>query len=86
MGMNFAKLLTANGEQIQLPKACPASLAWDAKDGKAFAWGPDGATLLAELVCARIAWVGSTGIRVEGMEPVGLGGARLRAQIWHFSW
>ncbi|MEJ6003867.1 hypothetical protein [Paucibacter soli] len=83
--MKFCKLMTDDGSQVANPEAVAGSVSFSAKDGKAQAWGADGRTLLAELVGARVAWIEAGGIRIEGLEPVDLEGARFRAQAWHIT-
>lgn len=83
--MKFAKLMTTTGSQIASPKAVEGSVSYDAKEGKAYAWAADGRTLLAELVGARVTWIGATGLRMEGLEPIDMAGMRFRAQAWHLT-
>lgn len=80
--MKFAKLLDEAGAHVQEPLAVPATLSFDAKEGLAQAWADDGRTLLAEMHCARVVWIGATGIRLEGMEPVEDATGRYRAMAW----
>ena len=80
--MKFAKLMTKTGAQIAAPKAEHGSVSFDQKDGKAQAWGPDGTSLLAELVGARVVWIGAAGLRIEGQEPIDMNATKFRAQAW----
>ncbi|MEJ6003755.1 hypothetical protein [Paucibacter soli] len=83
--MKFAKLMTDDGQQIAMPVAVEGSVSFQSKDGKAMAFGEDGRTVLAELTGARVAWIEAGGIRLEGLEPIDLGGLRFRAQAWHIT-
>lgn len=83
--MKFAKLMTDDGQQIPKPESVEGSVSFQAKDGKAMAFGVDGRTVLAELVGARVAWIEAGGIRIEGLEPIDLEGTRFRAQAWHIT-
>ncbi|TXI24205.1 MAG: hypothetical protein E6Q67_03020 [Roseateles sp.] len=83
--MKFAKLMTDDGQQIAKPEAVEGSVSFQAKEGKAMAFGGDGRTVLAELVGARVAWIEAGGIRIEGLEPLDLEGTRYRAQVWHIT-
>lgn len=80
--MQIAKLIDANGGQIKHPKAFVGSVSWDAKEGKAFAWAADGKTQQAEMIGARVAWIGPEGMRIEGQEPTNLTATRFRLQMW----
>ncbi|KAF1003871.1 MAG: hypothetical protein GAK28_04334 [Luteibacter sp.] len=80
--MKFCKLMSDLGEQITQPEPVAGSVSFDARDGKAHAWGNDGKTLLAELVGARVVWIGAAGMRLEGLEPIDLDSKRFRAQSW----
>lgn len=80
--MKFAKLMTNSGTQIAAPLPHEGSVSFDLKDGKAHAWAADGKTLLAELVGARVVWIGAAGLRIEGLEPIDLKGVKFRAQAW----
>ena len=81
--MKFTKLLDETGAPIQRPLAVSAIISLDAKEALAQAWAYDGRTLLAEMHCARVVWIGATGIRLEGMEPVeDVTGQRYRAMVW----
>ena len=80
--MKFAKLIDEKGGQIDHPKAVDGSVSWTLTDGQAHAWAADGKTLLAEMSGARVVWIGATGVRIEGLEPINLGGSRFRAQAW----
>lgn len=80
--MKFAKLMSDEGVYIAEPVAQEGSISFDQKDGKAFAWGADGRTLLAEMVGARIVWIAAAGVRLEGLEPADLGAKTFRAQAW----
>lgn len=81
--MKFAKLLDDSGRTLREPVAVPGSVSFKASDGVAQAWGDDGRTLHAEMVKARVAWIGAAGLRLEGMEPFeGPDGTRYRAMEW----
>lgn len=81
--MKVAKLLDDDGRPIQKPIAVPASVSFNASDGLAQAWATDGRTLIAEMVKARVVWMGASGIRIEGMEPfAGPAGTQYRAMEW----
>lgn len=80
--MKFAKLMTKSGAQIAAPEALEGSVSFDQKDGKAHAWAADGKTVLAELVGARVVWIGAAGLRIEGLEPIDLNSTKFRAQAW----
>ena len=81
--MKFAKLLDSSGLPIREPEAVPGSVTFDAREGVAQAWSEDGRTLLAEMVKARVVWMGGAGTRLEGMEPFeGAGGTQYRAMEW----
>lgn len=80
--MKFAKLMNKSGGQIDAPEAQDGSVSFDQRDGKAYAWGADGKTLLAELVGARVVWIGAAGLRLEGLEPIDLSATKYRAQAW----
>lgn len=81
--MKFAKLLDAKGRTIERPKAVPGSVSFNAREGVAQVWGADGQTLLAEMVKARVEWIGAAGMRLEGMEPFeGPKGTQYRAMEW----
>lgn len=47
----------------------PGSVSFDVRGGVAQAWAEDGRTLIAEMVKARVVWMGLAGTRLEGMEP-----------------
>lgn len=76
--MKFAKLLSDDGSRLPSPDAVDSTVSFDVRDGVAQAWGPDGKTMLANLVSARVSWIGPKGMRIEGMEPFD------RGQITHF--
>lgn len=81
--MKVAKLLDDSGRPIREPVAVPASVSFDAREGVAQAWAADGRTLIAELVKARVVWMGAAGTRLEGMEPFeGTEGTQYRAMEW----
>jgi hypothetical protein len=80
--MKFAKLMDDKGRQIKEPTAVEGSVSWTAAEGVAHAWAADGKTLLAEMTGARVVWMGAAGVRLEGLEPIDLGGTRFRAQAW----
>lgn len=81
--MKFAKLLDADGKPLRNPQAVAASLSFDAREGVAHAWAPDGRTQLAQMVKARVVWMGASGARLEGMEPFeGPDGTQYRAMEW----
>lgn len=80
--MKFAKLLDDKGGQISKPKAVLGSVSFDGKTGDAYAWAEDGKTVLAEMKLARVVWIGSTGMRLEGHEPIGLNGLKFRLMQW----
>lgn len=83
MTMKFAKLLDEAGRRVREPLAVPASVSFDAREGVAQAWGDDGKRLLAEMVKARVVWIGAAGARIEGMETFeGPGGTQFRAMEW----
>jgi hypothetical protein len=81
--MQLAKLMDAKGRQIARPVAVPATVSFDARDGIAQAWQDGGTRLHAELHSARVVWIGSGGMRLEGMEPIDPGTRRYRAMAWH---
>jgi hypothetical protein len=81
--MKFAKLIDPEGCPVEAPEAVPGSVSFDARDGMAQAWAPDGRTLLAQMVKARVVWMGAAGVRLEGMEPFeGPKGTQYRAMEW----
>ncbi len=81
--MKVAKLLDDSGRPIQVPIAVPGSVSFDAREGVAQAWTDEGRRLYAELVKARVVWMGAAGIRLEGMEPFeGPDGTCFRAMEW----
>lgn len=81
--VKVAKLLDDSGRPIREPVAVPASVSFDAREGVAQAWAADGRTLIAELVKARVVWMGAAGTRLEGMEPFeGPDGTQYRAMEW----
>ncbi len=81
--MKVAKLLDDSGRPIREPVAVPGSVSFDAREGVAQAWAADGRTLIAELVKARVVWMGAAGTRLEGMEPFeGPEGTQYRAMEW----
>ena len=44
---------------------------------------PDGRTLLAQMVKARVVWMGASCVRLEGMKPIeGPTGTHYRAMEW----
>ena len=57
--MKFAKLLDDAGRPIRDPVAVSGSVSFDAREGVAQAWAADGRTLIAELVKARVVWMGA---------------------------
>lgn len=67
--MEVAKLFDGAGRPIQEPVAVPGTVSLDAREGVAQAWAADGRTLVAEMVKARVVWMGAAGTRLEGMEP-----------------
>lgn len=81
--MKFAKLMDDMGRSIRDPQAVPGSVTFDAREGAAHAWAEDGRTLIAEMVKARVVWIGAAGARLEGMEPFeGPNGTQYRAMEW----
>jgi len=81
--MKVAKLLDDFGRPIRDPEAVPGSVSFDAREGVAQAWTEDGQRLVAEMVKARVVWMGATGVRLEGMEPFeGPDGTLYRAMEW----
>lgn len=80
--MQFAKIMDDKGRQIARPIACDGSVSWDATTGAAQAWAADGKTLLAEMRGARVLWIGSAGIRLEGHEPIDMSATRFRLMRW----
>ncbi len=81
--MKFAKLLDDAGRPIREPLAVPGSVSFDAREAVAQAWSEDGRTLIAEIVKARVVWIGAAGVRLEGMEPYeGKDGTQYRAMEW----
>ena len=81
--MKFAKLLDQDGLPIRDPVAMLGSVSFDAREGVAQAWAADGQTMVAEMVKARVVWIGAAGIRLEGMEPYeGAKGTKYRAMEW----
>lgn len=82
--MKFAKLLDDAGAPLRDPVAVQGSVSFDAREGVAQAWAADGRTLIAEMVKARVVWMGATGVRLEGMEPVD--GRRYRAMEWQLAY
>ena len=80
--MKFAKLIDDAGSQISTPIPQDGSVSWDLKSGLAHAWAADGKTPLAEMVGARVVWIGAAGIRLEGQEPIDTAGTRFRLQAW----
>ena len=68
--MKFAKLLDDAGRPIREPVAVLGSVSFDAREGVAQAWTANGRSLVAEMVKARVVWMGAAGTRLEGMEPV----------------
>lgn len=77
--------MTADGRSIDKPESIEGSVSFSARDGKAQAWGADGRTMLAEMVGVRVVWIEASGTRLEGLEPIDLGGSRYRAQAWHIA-
>jgi hypothetical protein len=81
--MKIAKLLDEAGRPVREPVAVPGSVSFDAREGVAQAWAADGRTLIAEMVKARVVWMGPAGARIEGMEPFdGPDGTQYRAMEW----
>lgn len=81
--MKFAKLLDDAGRPVREPAAVPGSVSFDAREGVAQARAEDGRTLIAQMIKARVAWIGATGVRLEGMEPFeGPEGTQYRAMEW----
>lgn len=80
--MEFAKLIDDKGRQIARPQAIPGSVSFDAARGEAEAWAEDGKTLLAEMISARVIWIGAAGLRLEGHEPVGTEPQSFRLMQW----
>lgn len=80
--MQFAKIIDDKGRQIAKPKACEGSVSWDATSGQAHAWAVDGKTCIAEMRNARVIWVGSAGMRLEGHEPIDMEATRFRLMQW----
>lgn len=81
--MKVAKLLDDAGRPVREPVAVPASVSFDAREGVAQAWAADGRTLIAEMMKARVVWVGVAGARIEGMEPFeGPDCTQYRAMEW----
>lgn len=80
--MKFAKLMTEAGVQVTSPKTEEGSVSFDQREGRAQAWAADGRTLLGEMMGARVVWIGATGLRIEGLEPIDLDATRFRAQAW----
>lgn len=81
--MKVAKLLDDAGRPIRDPVAVPGSVSFDVREGVAQAWAADGRTLIAELVKARVVWIGAAGTRLEGMEPFECSeGTQYRAMEW----
>jgi hypothetical protein len=66
------------GRPIEAPEAVRGSVSF----------AHDGRTLLAQMVKARVVWMGATGVRLEGMEPIeGPKGTQYRAMEWqHIYW
>lgn len=83
--MRIAKLMTDTGEQIADPVPVLGSVSFQARDGKAMAFGADGRVVLAEMVGARVVWIEAGGIRIEGLEPADESRSRFRAQAWHIT-
>lgn len=81
--VKFAKLLDDAGGPIREPMVVPGSVSFDAREGVAQAWAEDGRTLIAEMVKARVVWMGAAGTRLEGVEPFeGPDGTQYRAMEW----
>lgn len=81
--MKVAKLLDESGRPLREPVAVPGSVSFDAREGVAQAWDLGGRTLIAEMVKARVVWMGASGMRLEGMETFeGPGGTCYRAMEW----
>lgn len=81
--MKFAKLFDDSGLPIRNPQAVPGSVSFDARTGEAQAWSEDGRTMIAKMVKARVVWMASAGVRLEGMEPFeGPNGTQYRAMEW----
>jgi hypothetical protein len=80
--MKFARLMTKAGAEIASPTPEDGSVSFDQKDGRAHAWAADGTTLIAELVGARVVWIGAAGLRIEGLEPIDMEATKFRAQAW----
>lgn len=81
--MKIAKLLDDAGRPLREPVAVPGSVSFDAREAVAQAWAEDGRTLIAQMVKARVVWMGAAGARIEGMEPFeGPDGTRYRAMEW----
>lgn len=83
MGMQVAKLLDERGRPVREPVSFSGSVSFDAREGVAQAWDAEGRTLVAEMVKARVVWIGAKGLRLEGMEPFeGPEGIQYRAMEW----
>lgn len=81
--MQVAKLLDESGFPIENPVAVEGTVSFDVRDGNAQAWGDDGRKLVAEMVSARVLWMGAAGLRMEGMERFqGPKGTQYRAMQW----
>lgn len=80
--MRFSKLFNDDGERTDEPELVPTSISWDAKNGHAQAWTPDGMTLIAEMHEARVTAITMRGIHIDGMEPTDLTKKRFRVMSW----
>lgn len=81
--MRFAKLFSPNGRPIDRPEAVECEIDWDDKTRVAQALSSVDGRTLAEMVNAHVVSVRTSGVRIAGMEPVGLRGDRCRHQEWH---
>lgn len=80
--MKFAKLMDDKGRQIAEPVAVEGSVSWTLTEGQAHAWSADGENLLAEMIGARVVWIGAVGLRISGLEPININATKFRAQEW----
>ena len=80
--MQFSKLFNDDGEMIDDPTVVPTSVSWDARDGVAQAWTPDGLHLIAEMHAARVVQISMYGMRIEGMEPINVSRNKFRVMSW----
>ncbi len=78
--MQFGKLMNKQGVPIPYPEliACDG-VTYNNATGTAMVWDADGG-LLAEMTCARVAWIEAGGMRMEGVEQVGPN--EFRAMAW----